>query len=366
MAKQVPRKQALLVGVSDYQGTRYDLPGINQDIKKMSKLFKAWGFDIKILQGKDSLNLAHYLHAYANGKNKLVEGDIFAFYFSGHGSYVADQYPRDETDHRDETLVLSNGYTNIHFLDDQLNYYLSRIKARKIELFDSCHSGTVNKGGASDKGVQKTMPPNKANIVHNQMLRRIKKAAYKDKACHIVGYCKHSNENNDDSRLAATNTAFRKIPTPHVMDNQWDDYFNRTKTKKRNLFDFCYCETARKKELHDKIMPSSVASISYKLAPHLLKSPAKSGDVIVFSASQDTEKSLGKDTGSLFTNEFYIQFSSRFNQQRRSLKLVHDHILYNIVLYCKHHGENQFHPQLSVSHPALKGMTMAEYLRIEQ
>lgn len=366
MAQQVPRKHALLVGVGDYQGDLYDLPGIDQDIKKMSQLFRAWGFDVTILQSKDSLNLPRYLHAYGSGKNKLVEGDIFAFYFSGHGSNVADQSPRDEKDHMDETLVLSNGYTNIHFLDDELNYYFSRIKARKLELFDSCHSGTVNKGGASGKGVQKTMPSNKANIDHNQILRRIKKVAYQDKACHIVSYCKRSNENNDDSHLIATNTAFRKMLTPHAMNNKGDNYFSRTKTKKPNLFDFCYCETARKKEIKHKIMPASAARISYKPAPHLLKIPAKSSDTVVFSASLDGEKSLGTNAGSPFTNEFYIQFSSRFNQQKKSLKSVHDDIWYNIKLYCKHHGENQFHPQLSASHSPLKGMSMAEYLRLRQ
>lgn len=341
MAQQAPRKQALLVGVSDYQGTQHDLLGIDKDIKKMSALFRAWGFDVKIVQGKDSLYLAHYLHDYANGKNKLVEGDIFAFYFSGHGSSVADQRPFDEIDRKDETLVLSNGTTNIHFLDDDLNYYFSQIQARKLQLFDSCHSGTVNKGG-NGKRVQKTIRPEAAHLVDNQLLRRVKKAAYEDRTCHILSYCPHFNEKNGDDAL------------------------NRTETQKRNLFDFCYCGTVTKQRIRNKDIPASKARISHRKKPLPSINTVKNSDTIVFSASKDDEKSLSTPYGSPFTNEFTIQFSSRFNQQQRSLQSVHNDISHNIITYCKKHKEGQYHPQLSASKGTLKKTSLAEYLRIGQ
>ena len=42
------KKEALLVGVSDYGGNpRNDLIGIELDIAKMKQLFTDWGFDIK-------------------------------------------------------------------------------------------------------------------------------------------------------------------------------------------------------------------------------------------------------------------------------------------------------------------------------
>jgi hypothetical protein len=154
----VAQKQALLIGVSDYGGDpRNDLPGINLDINKMKQLLISWGFNTKVLYNQESLEMEDYLKSYANSLNA---NDTFAFYYTGHGSYVADTNGDEVDDHRDEALVLSDGVRNIPYIDDHLNHYLSAISAKKLVMFDSCHSGTANRGEDSSLGRAKSFPSN--------------------------------------------------------------------------------------------------------------------------------------------------------------------------------------------------------------
>jgi len=146
------KKQALLIGVSNYKGEASDLPGINYDIEKMKKLFIAWGFEVKVLFDNESMMTEKYLKMYSNSLNK---NDIFAFYYTGHGSYALDKNG-DEEDGQDESIVLSDGRSDYHYLDDELNYRLNKIRAKKFIMFDSCHSGTANKG--KSKLMAKTIP----------------------------------------------------------------------------------------------------------------------------------------------------------------------------------------------------------------
>ena len=154
--KQTPSKKvALLVGVSDYSPYSSDLPGIDTDITNIQSIITKWGFDdIKVLYNKDSLKLEKELKRY---KKNLKPNDIFLFFYSGHGSYT-DDLNGDEDDGRDETIVLSDGSENMHFLDDDLYYYFSHIKAKKLIMFDSCHSGTAYKS-LNSKFVSKSILP---------------------------------------------------------------------------------------------------------------------------------------------------------------------------------------------------------------
>jgi len=150
------QKQALLVGISNYGGDpRNDLVGINLDIEKMEKLFKNWGFTTNVLYDKDSLQIEQYLKSYGES---LSQDDTFALYYSGHGSYLADE-SGDEKDGQDEALVLSDGFSNIPFVDDLLHQNLNQIRAKKLLIFDSCHSGTVHKGNSTG-AMAKTLSTN--------------------------------------------------------------------------------------------------------------------------------------------------------------------------------------------------------------
>jgi len=146
------KKEALIVGVADYKETNSDLPGIDIDVKNMNTLLKSLGFKVRVLINDQSMELEKYLQMYSHS---LDNKDTFVFYFSGHGSYIVDQNG-DERDGQDETIVLSDGKNDYHYLDDELNYRLNQIKAKKMILFDSCHSGTANRGESNLKA--KTIP----------------------------------------------------------------------------------------------------------------------------------------------------------------------------------------------------------------
>ncbi|NEW61295.1 hypothetical protein GSY74_08365 [Sulfurovum sp. bin170] len=151
----VGKKQALVVGVSDYAGESADLGGIERDVNKMKRLFEGWGFEVKTLYDRESIQIVDYLSQY--GEN-LGSDDYFAFYYSGHGSHKPDSNG-DEADGEDETLVLSDGRENTHLIDDILYAKFNGIKAKKMIFFDSCHSGTVFRS-LNGKSQPKTISPN--------------------------------------------------------------------------------------------------------------------------------------------------------------------------------------------------------------
>jgi hypothetical protein len=148
------KKEALIIGVSDYKGERADLNGIELDVDKMKRLFKSWGFETKVLYNQESMQILEYLDNY--GKH-LDSDDFFAFYYTGHGSHKRDE-SGDEPDGEDETLVLSDGRINKHLIDDILYKKFNEIRAKKLIFFDSCHSGTVFRS-LNGKAQAKTIKP---------------------------------------------------------------------------------------------------------------------------------------------------------------------------------------------------------------
>jgi hypothetical protein len=148
------KKQALIVGVSDYAGESADLNGIEKDVDKMRQLFVKWGFDVTVLFDSESMNILEYLTKYSKSLNS---NDSFAFYYTGHGSHKKDENA-DESDGEDETLVLSDGNINKHLIDDILYQKFNNIKAKKLIFFDSCHSGTVFRS-LTGKTQPKTIKP---------------------------------------------------------------------------------------------------------------------------------------------------------------------------------------------------------------
>ena len=153
------QKEALVLGVSDYMGTKSDLGGVKKDVPRMEKLFRSWGFNVTVLQDEQSMQLESYLAKYAS----LNASDNFIFYYSGHGFHVKD-VSGDEPDGEDEALVLSDGKRNELFIDDALFGYLNAIKAKKMVMLDSCHSGTAFKA-FGDKPKAKSITQNEVSGV---------------------------------------------------------------------------------------------------------------------------------------------------------------------------------------------------------
>ncbi len=135
------QKEALVVGVSNYKGVKDDLDGVKKDVVNMTKLFREWGFNVTTITDEESMRLEQYLQRFSSN---LDSNDKFIFYYSGHGSHTKDE-SGDEDDGEDEALVLSDGMKNKLFIDDALFGYLNSIKAQKMVMLDSCHSGTAFK-----------------------------------------------------------------------------------------------------------------------------------------------------------------------------------------------------------------------------
>jgi hypothetical protein len=156
-----PNRLALLVGVGDYLSpTIRKLFGPPNDVAQMKAvLTDKFEFPAE--------NVITLVDAAATRQgildalcNHLIAGaragDVVVFYFSGHGSRVADREPLDESDGYDETLVpydaRQGGIGEIR--DDEIQQFLDRLLTGNVTvILDSCHSGTGAKASAIPRGI---------------------------------------------------------------------------------------------------------------------------------------------------------------------------------------------------------------------
>ncbi len=144
--------RALLIGVGDYQVTGKDLPGIEEDLSAMEEVCRLLGF-VRIMRLKDSAATCDAVKQAMS--SFLVDGvgpkDRVLFYFSGHGSQIADRNG-DEEDGKDEVLLPCDvsphdATLSKVLIDDDFGKMLAAIPAGMVlVMIDSCHSGTATKG----------------------------------------------------------------------------------------------------------------------------------------------------------------------------------------------------------------------------
>lgn len=214
------KRQALVVGISDYKGTQADLGGIDQDVAKMKKLFEGWGFDVTVLFDKESLKIVDHLTQYAKG---MGSDDFFTFYYSGHGSHKVDENG-DEEDNQDETLVLSDGEENTHLIDDILFAKFNAIKAKKMIFFDSCHSGTVFR--ALGKKVQsKTISPD--DVTRSLIVSKGISVENGDTLDKNSDYIVFSSSQDDEESLAT--------PTGSLFTNALIEIFSESSSESKSF-----------------------------------------------------------------------------------------------------------------------------------
>lgn len=170
-----PRKRALLVGVSDYcrdasggqcgaRGKYWWNLNSGNDVDAISEVLMSdkFGFkkdEIRLLKTREETTHSGIVNTF---KSFLVEqtrpGDIVYFHYSGHGGQVEDDKrdgnPKlgDELDGKDETLIpsdyaeLMDGRNDIR--DDEIEQLLAELPGRHVTVtVDSCHSGTITRGG---------------------------------------------------------------------------------------------------------------------------------------------------------------------------------------------------------------------------
>ena len=159
------KKLAVVVGINDYPGRRADLTGPVFDANGIAKkLIKEFGYEKKniLFLTDNAATKASILKGLTWLQKELKKGDAGVFYFSGHGTQVADQAGGDEqeTDKLDEVIVPYDSIKVNPFRgrieiapgnlirDDEIAAILKGIAAgvNFSVIFDCCHSGTATKG----------------------------------------------------------------------------------------------------------------------------------------------------------------------------------------------------------------------------
>ncbi len=143
-------KKAFIVGINDYAPIGVggqDLAGCVNDAKDMTNTLVQCGFppaNIRILTNQNATRskILLYLKWLIAG---CKAGDSLVFYYSGHGTQVANVSADLEIDGMDEALLPHDYNTGGFIKDDDIKMVINANIKPKVNLeviFDCCHSGT--------------------------------------------------------------------------------------------------------------------------------------------------------------------------------------------------------------------------------
>lgn len=136
---------AVIIGISDYQGSDNDLPIPAKEAQDLYDLLQRkddrWDSNNMQLLLDGDATRQNILDALSWLKTNADDGDIVLFSYNGHGSFV-DDTDGDELDGRDETIV---PWELSDITDDELQYNFDEISNKNIDgmflIFDCCLSG---------------------------------------------------------------------------------------------------------------------------------------------------------------------------------------------------------------------------------
>ncbi len=136
---------ALLVGLKSVDPSAYGgwdgqngCWGCELDVDNINNIISPLSFNTSNLKTKNATS-TQILDGLSEAAKTCQPGDLFVFYFSGHGGQQPD-VSGDELDGQDETLVAYDR----EIIDDELNKVWTKFKSgvRIFMLSDSCNSGT--------------------------------------------------------------------------------------------------------------------------------------------------------------------------------------------------------------------------------
>lgn len=144
-------KKALLIGINDYAPAGAggpDLRGCVNDVRDMANTLSVMGIVPATPATMQILTDVRATRAAILGGLKWLisgarSGDVLVFYYSGHGSQVAD-VSGDELDGKDETLCPHDFATAGMITDDVIKNSIAALPAgvNLDIILDSCHSGS--------------------------------------------------------------------------------------------------------------------------------------------------------------------------------------------------------------------------------
>lgn len=147
-------KKALLVGINDYSPIGAggpDLQGCVNDVRDMAYTLTSFGLveatprAMRIITDSRATR-TNILNAVRWLVDDATRGDVLVFYYSGHGSWVAD-VDGDEIDRKDEAICPHDYARAGMITDDDLRRSLAGLPdgVHLDVIFDSCHSGTATR-----------------------------------------------------------------------------------------------------------------------------------------------------------------------------------------------------------------------------
>lgn len=148
------KKRALLVGLKSVDPAAYGgwdgtggCWGCELDVDNVERILQPFEYETMVLKTEAATHDA-ILEGLSAAAKDLEAGDIFVFYFSGHGGQQFD-LNGDEVDGQDETLVAYDA----EVVDDELNVIWPAFQpgVRIVMISDSCNSGTNYKKLKFDK-----------------------------------------------------------------------------------------------------------------------------------------------------------------------------------------------------------------------
>jgi hypothetical protein len=131
---------AVMVGISDYPGAENDLPFTAEDARKLRQTLTADGVlaDQSVVLVDAQATRASLRSAFARVAAAAGPGDLFLFFFSGHGGQVPAPVSAVEPDGKSETIELYDGAVT----DTELGQMFAQVHSHMALLvLDSCFSG---------------------------------------------------------------------------------------------------------------------------------------------------------------------------------------------------------------------------------
>lgn len=180
------QRHALLVGIENYPKER--LPGCLSDVRSFGEVLSGkYGFareNVRVVTDGQATRTG-ILSALGQSLGRVKRGDLFVFYYTGHGTVFPDQYSesRDETQvitpigssgplpagRYDSALVPVDAHLETSgkpwgnlILDDELYVIFARFAAAGCQIVfvsDSCYSGSLARDLGDEDSHPKYLPP---------------------------------------------------------------------------------------------------------------------------------------------------------------------------------------------------------------
>ncbi len=132
------KQYAIIIGISDYAGTKNDLEYCDDDALDFQNALPA-EYDVTMLIDEGATRSA-ILGAIKSLQGKVTEKDEVVFFYSGHGS-IGSNIADGDSERKDECIVPYEVTWESLICDGELATAFSGFTCRMMFYFDSCYAG---------------------------------------------------------------------------------------------------------------------------------------------------------------------------------------------------------------------------------